>query len=78
MNAAPRCGAKTRRGTPCQQAGMKNGRCRMHGGKAGAPPGERNGRYTHGRRTKEAKAARKEVRELMKSMVRLMALIEGA
>jgi hypothetical protein len=26
------CGAKTRRGTPCQNPAMKNGRCRMHGG----------------------------------------------
>ena len=28
-----RCGAKTRRGTPCQcPANKKNGRCRLHGG----------------------------------------------
>jgi hypothetical protein len=26
------CGAKTRKGTPCQNPAMKNGRCRMHGG----------------------------------------------
>src|SRR5829696_6743343 len=26
------CGAKTRRGAPCQNPAMKNGRCRMHGG----------------------------------------------
>ena len=27
------CGAKTRRGTPCQRpANKKNGRCRLHGG----------------------------------------------
>jgi len=29
----PRCGAKTRKGTPCQAAGIgKGGRCRSHGG----------------------------------------------
>lgn len=34
---APRCGAKTRRGTPCQSPGMANGRCRMHGGGSTGP-----------------------------------------
>lgn len=28
------CGAKTRKGTPCQKAPMKNGRCALHGGKS--------------------------------------------
>src|SRR4051812_8919764 len=38
---APRCGAKTRRGSVCQQPAMKNGRCCLHGGKSpGAPRGE--------------------------------------
>ncbi len=27
-----RCNAKTRTGTPCKNWGMRNGRCRMHGG----------------------------------------------
>jgi hypothetical protein len=31
MQKAPRCGAKTRSGKPCQLPGMPNGRCRMHG-----------------------------------------------
>ncbi len=34
---APRCGAKTRRGTPCQAPAMPNGRCRMHGGASTGP-----------------------------------------
>ena len=35
---SPRCGAKTRRGTPCRAPAMPNGRCRMHGGSSpGAP-----------------------------------------
>lgn len=34
---APRCGAKTRRGTSCLAPAMANGRCRMHGGKSTGP-----------------------------------------
>ena len=33
----PICGAKTRKGTPCTQKAMQNGRCRMHGGKSTGP-----------------------------------------
>lgn len=46
------CGAKCRRtGQPCKNRPMANGRCRMHGGKAGCPP-------VHGRYTKAAMAQR--------------------
>jgi capsular exopolysaccharide synthesis family protein len=31
---SPRCGAKTRKGTPCRSPVMANGICRMHGGKS--------------------------------------------
>lgn len=31
------CGAKTRQGTPCKKAPLKNGRCRLHGGKSTGP-----------------------------------------
>src|SRR5437016_1184009 len=34
---APRCGAKTRSGTPCQCPAMSNGRCRLHGGLSTGP-----------------------------------------
>lgn len=34
---AARCGAKTRRGTPCQCPSMANGRCRLHGGLSTGP-----------------------------------------
>lgn len=33
-----KCTAKRRDGQPCQTAAMPNGRCRLHGGKAGRPP----------------------------------------
>lgn len=46
------CGAKTRTGGNCRQPAMKNGRCRLHGGKSLA--GKAHGRYRHGLRTKEA------------------------
>jgi hypothetical protein len=56
-----RCGAKTRRGTPCQCPAMPNGRCRIHGGKSpGAPKGNRNA-LKHGRHTAEAIANRRKV-----------------
>lgn len=41
-----KCGAKTRNGTPCQNAPMKNGRCRMHGGKS--LRGIESPTYSHG------------------------------
>ncbi|AXE31625.1 hypothetical protein DK842_18005 [Chromobacterium phragmitis] len=36
------CGAKTRSGKPCAGAAMKNGRCRMHGGRSTGPVGHKN------------------------------------
>jgi hypothetical protein len=43
MQQAPRCGAKTRKGSPCQSPAMPNGRCRVHGGPSpgSAYPGNR-------------------------------------
>jgi hypothetical protein len=35
--SSPRCGARTRGGTPCQSPAMPNGRCRMHGGASAGP-----------------------------------------
>lgn len=40
--ATKQCGAKTRSGTPCKGFAMKNGRCRMHGGRSTGAPGNRN------------------------------------
>jgi len=33
----PRCGARTRKGTPCQRQALKNGRCPNHGGLSTGP-----------------------------------------
>ena len=37
----PRCGAKTRTGTPCQRKALANGRCRNHGGLSTGPSSSR-------------------------------------
>ena len=52
---------------------MKNGRCRMHGGKSiGAPKGNRNA-LKHGFYTAEAIAQRREIADLLRSMRQLAA-----
>jgi uncharacterized protein YjcR len=57
MLESPRCGAKTRKNTPCQSPAMPNGRCRMHGGRSpGAPKGNRNA-WKHGHYSAEDFAA---------------------
>jgi len=53
--ACPRCGARTRSGSPCRSPAMRNGRCRMHGGASpGAPRGAGNEMWRHGLRSTEA------------------------
>ena len=67
MNGSPRCGARTRRGPPCQAPAIKGKRrCRMHGGAdgSGAPIGNRNA-LKHGFYTGEALAERRMLRELL-------------
>lgn len=32
VDNSPLCGARTRKGTACQAPGMRNGRCKLHGG----------------------------------------------
>jgi glucans biosynthesis protein len=76
LRDAPRCGARTRSGEPCCSPAMPNGRCRMHGGASpGAPTGERNGNYKHGRFTREAIEARKFIRALVAQMLAMAASI---
>ena len=67
--AARRCGAYARTtGQPCRGPAMKNGRCRMHGGKAGRKP-------THGRYTKAAIVERHEVRAILNAVRDLLGVI---
>lgn len=68
MISSLRCGAKTRRGTPCQSPAVsEKKRCRMHGGAegSGAPKGNKNALKT-GFYTKEAIEERKLLNEMMK------------
>jgi hypothetical protein len=56
MRDSPRCGARTRAGSPCRAPAVAGKRrCRMHGGAAGsgAPRGNQNA-LKHGRYTREA------------------------
>src|SRR5262249_41739962 len=67
---APRCGAKTPTGTPCQRPAIRGcNRCRLHGGLSpGGPRGARNGNFKNGLWTRESievrKAMRAKVREI--------------
>jgi len=63
---SPRCGAKTRSGTPCRAPAMKNGRCRLHGGKSTGPPKGNTNAIKHGFYTKDVIAQRRYTRELIK------------
>ena len=69
LRQAPRCLARTRRGTPCQSPAVAGKtRCRMHGGAAGsgAPKGKRNGKYRHGGFTTEAIDERRRLASLIR------------
>ena len=76
---APRCGAKTRRGPPCQSpAANGRKRCRMHGGAArsGAPRGNKNA-LKHGWYTAESLLHRGRARQLLRSVRSLLDLAHG-
>ena len=78
MHRSPRCGARTRAGSPCRSPAMRNGRCRLHGGLSpGAPKGNRNA-FKHGRYTAEAVASRREVAALIRAMRALAGATEEA
>jgi len=62
----PRCGAYFRTtGQTCRSPAMKNGRCRMHGGRAGRKP-------THGRYSKASIRERREIRALIRAVKALL------
>ena len=66
LRSAPRCGAKSRAGTPCQAPALRGRkRCRLHGGwSPGAPSGSRNGNFTEGNWTAETIEERRWLRSL--------------
>jgi len=74
----PRCGAKTRAGTPCRRWPVRGRRrCRLHGG-ASTGPRTVEGRArqaasvtTHGYRTKAAEAERRQLTRLRRAITSL-------
>ncbi len=74
MRASRRCGAKTRKGTPCQAPAVSGKkRCRMHGGAkgSGAPVGNQNV-FKHGMFTRESLELQNHVRELLREGKRMI------
>jgi hypothetical protein len=70
MLSSPRCGAKTRSGTPCKSPAVRGKkRCRMHGGAfgSGAPRGNQNA-LTHGRFTREFIEERRRTYALIRTL----------
>lgn len=65
LRQAPRCLARTRRGSACQSPAMPNGRCRLHGGLSPGVPGNQNA-YKHGRWSRETI----EIRRMLRTMRR--------
>jgi len=76
MNRSPRCGARTRSGSPCRSPALRNKRrCRLHGGwSPGAPRGERHPNYRTGKYTREAKEVSALMRELARTGEALLAV----
>ena len=81
LATAARCGAMTRRQTTCEQPAMRNGRCRMHGGKNTGPrtpeglEASRRARLTHGVYSRESKQLLADNRRRWRE---LCALLDGA
>ena len=78
-----RCGAKTRRGTPCQRPDNKrNGRCRLHGGASSGPRTEQGrakiaaANTTTGQHTKEMILRRKKDAKIAKGLRDRLRVIE--
>jgi glucans biosynthesis protein len=65
-----RCGAHSLGSALPRLSGQRKKRCRMHHGAqgSGAPKGERNGNYMHGRFTCKAIEARRQIRAFLKQM----------
>jgi len=70
FSKAPRCGAKTRKGTPCQCPAMANGRCRLHGGLSTGPrtpeglSKSQKANWKHGNYSAENQQLRKMINQL--------------
>jgi hypothetical protein len=78
VSKAPRCGARTRRQTPCLGPAMQNGRCRMHGGLSTGPrtpeglERSRHARWKHGAYSHEVRALLAENRQRWRELMALL------
>ena len=76
--AATHCRARRRDGGECQAPAMRNGRCRMHGGKSTGPrtAGElersRKARWRHSHYSAQAKVERREARVAVQLLRKLL------
>lgn len=71
-----RCGAKTRRGTPCQKPALTgNARCQIHGARGGAPSGSANGNFKTGEYTKERIDHNRKTSARLRALFRLGKLV---
>lgn len=74
MLDSPRCGARTRSGSPCRSPAVQGKRrCRMHGGAkgSGAPKANSNA-LKHGTYTKAAFERRAELRNMIRQAEKLL------
>jgi hypothetical protein len=82
MWSAPRCGARNRRGAPCECPALRGRRrCRLHGGLstgARTPAGRERSQQAvtkHGRYSRARREERRETQELLREWRRLMATL---
>ena len=83
MHRSSRCGAKTRAGgeaggAPCRAPAMKNGRCRLHGGKSPGPPTGNRNALKHGHYSAETLARRRMHRSLLMEMAEAVRVLDKA
>ncbi len=83
--SAPRCGARTRAGTPCRGPAVRGRlRCRLHGGRSTGPRTAegrercRAARWRHGGRSAEAVALARGVAALLRGARALIARATGS
>jgi len=83
LRNVPRCGARNRRGTPCQCPAMRNGRCRLHGGLSTGPKTPegieriRRAVTKHGQYSKLAEEDRKNCRKVLHDFQQLLAVADA-
>jgi hypothetical protein len=81
LSQVQRCGAKNRRGTPCQCPAMANGRCRLHGGLSTGPKTQagieaiQRAVTKHGRYSKSERAEREYYRRLLQCCRKTLAAL---